>query len=79
MAEIAELKKSEIHAYKKLQKLLIELGEHPYTGTGKPEKLKYDLTGRYSRHIDKKNRLIYAVNDRIVIVYVLSVKGHYGE
>jgi toxin YoeB len=58
---------------------LIELGEHPYTGTGKPEKLKYDLAGRYSRRIDKKNRIIYAINEWIITVYVLSVKGHYGE
>jgi len=39
--EIAELKKSDIPAYEKFVKLIKELHEHPRTGTGKPEIMKY--------------------------------------
>ena len=42
LKQIAELKKSEISAYKKVIKLLVELMEHPYTGTGKPKLLKHE-------------------------------------
>ena len=63
----------------KIQKLLNELREHPTTGTGKPEKLKNDLAGLYSRRIDKKHRLVYAIREQIVTVYVLSAWSHYGD
>jgi toxin YoeB len=59
----------------KLLKLLEELSEHPYTGTGKPEALKYDLAGCWSRRITKEHRLVYQVLDDNIIV--LSAKGHY--
>lgn len=59
----------------KLIKLLEELAEHPYTGTGKPEALKHDLSGQWSRRINKEHRLIYEVSDNTV--YILSAKGHY--
>ena len=73
------LKKYELALYKKLTKLLIELMEHPYRGTGKPEQLKYELIGRYSRRIDKKNRLIYRINEGMKTVFILSAKGHYYD
>jgi toxin YoeB len=47
----------------------------PYQGIGKPEPLKYELTGKWSRRIDRKNRFIYSVeNDTL---YIYSLKGHY--
>ncbi len=55
--------------------LLNEIAEHPYEGTGKPESLKYELSGYWSRRITKEHRLIYEVDgDRVLI---LSAKGHY--
>ncbi len=61
---------------KKLLTLLKELSEHPFTGTGKPEALKYDLAGLWSRRINHEHRLIYEVaGDTIVII--LAAKGHY--
>lgn len=57
--DIQKLKRSEPSAFKKLAKLLLELGEHPETGTGKPEKLKGDLSGKWSRRITDKHRIIY--------------------
>jgi len=59
----------------KILKLVEELSEHPFTGTGKPEALKHDLYGCWSRRINQEHRLVYEVVKDTVIV--LSVKGHY--
>lgn len=61
----------------KLNKLLDELEEHPELGTGKPEKLKYHLSGKWSRRIDRKHRLVYAINYENSSIEVLSAYGHY--
>ena len=60
---------------KKLLTLLEELAEHPLTGTGKPEPLKYELSGCWSRRINREHRLIYEVSEDTI--FVLSAKGHY--
>jgi toxin YoeB len=60
---------------KKLFLLLDEITEHPYTGTGKPEALKHQLSGCWSRRINKEHRLVYEVLDDTVLI--LSVRGHY--
>ena len=62
---------------KKLQKLLNELMEHPTTGTGQPEMLKHNLKGLYSRRINQKHRLVYSIDEEVVIVYVLNAYSHY--
>ena len=60
---------------KKLLVLLNELTEHPFTGTGKPEPLKNNLSGMWSRRINREHRLIYEVEENTV--FILSAKGHY--
>ena len=59
----------------KITLLLEELTEHPFTGTGKPEQLKYELAGLWSRRINQEHRLVYQVFDDVVVI--LSAKGHY--
>ncbi|HBH23193.1 MAG TPA: Txe/YoeB family addiction module toxin [Cytophagales bacterium] len=49
--------------------------KNPYKGIGKPEALKYQLTGKWSRRINKVRRFVYAINDNTLYVY--SLKGHY--
>jgi toxin YoeB len=74
--EIAKHKKAGNKAVlNKILTLLEELKEHPFTGTGKPEPLKHQLTGLWSRRINKEHRIIYEVNTDIVTIY--SVYGHY--
>ncbi len=54
-----------------LKKLLIlfeELAEHPFTGTGKPEPLKHNLSGMWSRRMNKEHRLIYEVEEDKVFI-----------
>jgi toxin YoeB len=62
---------------RKIAGLLKELEEHPYTGTGKPERLKENFSGYWSRRINQEHRLIYSVEENIVTVTVVSAKGHY--
>ncbi len=61
----------------KIIKIVKELSIHPYTGTGKPEALKYELSGFWSRRLNKEHRIIYKVDDHIVTVTVISAMGHY--
>jgi toxin YoeB len=60
---------------KRIKSLKNAIIASPYTGIGKPEPLKYELTGKWSRRIDRKNRFIYCVEDNIL--YIFSLKGHY--
>lgn len=66
-------------AIKKIVTLLKELEEHPFTGTGKPEPLKYNLTGYWSRRINTEHRIVYKVNGEVVEVYVLTMRYHYSK
>lgn len=63
----------------KLEKILIELEAHPHTGIGQPEQLKHKLSGKWSRRINQKDRLVYEIKDKEVIVEVLSAIGHYSD
>lgn len=64
---------------RKIEQIFLELSEHPYSGTGHPEPLRYLSGNIWSRRIDKKNRLRYLVQDEVVIVTVISVLGHYDD
>jgi toxin YoeB len=70
------IKSGDKKSTKRLNQILFELEMHPKEGIGNPEMLKHDLTGLWSRRINKKDRLIYEVQDEIVIVYVVSAMGH---
>ncbi len=61
---------------KKITLLLNEIAFNPYTGTGKPEALKHDFTGKLSRRINGKHRLVYEVFD--IYIKIFSAKGHYN-
>lgn len=64
----------------KLQNLILELREHPRTGTGQVEQLKHCVyTETWSRRINSKHRLIYEIHDTTIIVKVISVYGHYND
>lgn len=80
LEDIEKHKKTGDHSVlKKLQLLLNELQEHPMTGTGQPEKLKHDLKGLFSRRINRKHRLVYAIKEEVVTVHVVSAWSHYGD
>ena len=67
--------KGDLKIQNKISELIKDICKHPFTGIGKPEPLKYELSGLWSRRITRKHRIIYEVfNNRISI---LSMKGHY--
>lgn len=55
--------------------LLKNITQTPYSGLGKPEALKYELAGFWSRRIDREQRLVYKVDGDII--YVVSCRYHY--
>jgi toxin YoeB len=59
---------------KKIADLFAELVEHPRTGTGQVEQLRGDLSGFWSRRIDKGSRMIYRIEDDEVIVIIISAQ-----
>ncbi|MDR3265104.1 MAG: Txe/YoeB family addiction module toxin [Synergistaceae bacterium] len=62
---------------KRINNILKDIDRQPFCGIGKPEPLKGDWQGYWSRRIDEGNRIIYkAENGQIVIVQCC---GHYGE
>lgn len=77
--DLSRLKKNEPQAFKKASKLLAELVEHPFSGSGKPEILKGNRCGQWSRRISQKHRLVYEVIENLVQVYILSSYGHYDD
>ncbi len=60
---------------KKIRKLIEAILQNPYEGIGKPEALKYNLAGCWSRRINKEHRIVYEVSGNKIIVH--SLKGHY--
>ena len=80
MRHLIEWRKSgQKKTLKKISNLFDELREHPTTGTGHVEQLKGNLSGLWSREINKGDRLIYGIEDNRVIVSVVSLKGHCGD
>ena len=67
---------------KKMHKVLCNilkemLRDDPAVGLGKPEKLKHNLSGFWSRRLSQKDRLIYRYDDKSV--YIFAIGGHYDK
>ena len=60
---------------KRINKLIADVKRSPFDGIGKPEPLKENLSGLWSRRIDDTNRLVYAVNETAITV--ISCRYHY--
>jgi toxin YoeB len=59
----------------KIMKLIQETQRTPFEGLGKPEALRGNLSGYWSRRIDQEHRMVYEVTDDLLIVH--SLHGHY--
>jgi len=62
---------------KKISALIDDILKHPYTGIGKPEALKYQLSGSWSRRITHADRLVYSVNIENNSIEIETSRGHY--
>lgn len=60
---------------KRINKLINDVKRSPFVGIGKPEPLKENLAGFWSRRIDDTNRLVYAIDDKEVTI--ISCRYHY--
>lgn len=60
---------------KRVNLLIKDISRSPFDGIGKPEPLKNNLSGWWSRRIDEINRIVYYEQDGII--YVVSCRGHY--
>lgn len=60
---------------KRINKLITDTKRSPFEGIGKPEPLKENLSGFWSKRVDESNRLVYAVNDSHITV--ISCRYHY--
>ncbi|HCT90691.1 MAG TPA: Txe/YoeB family addiction module toxin [Lachnospiraceae bacterium] len=73
--EYCKWQQTDRSALKRINQLIKDMRRNPFDGIGKPEPLRGNLSGFWSRRIDEANRIIYAVEKETVIV--ISCKGHY--
>ncbi|GAB4488660.1 MAG: Txe/YoeB family addiction module toxin [Saprospiraceae bacterium] len=73
--ELFEWADDDFDTFKKIERFLKEISRDPFKGIGKPEPLKHEWKGYWSRRLTDEHRLIYKIeNDMIIIA---SLKGHY--
>ncbi len=64
---------------KRINRLIEDIERNGYSGIGKPEGLKHDLSGWWSRRIDDENRLVYRIAEDGTAAEIAQCKGHYDE
>ena len=69
--------KTDKQTLKKINELIKDSERNGYSGLGKPEPLKEDFSGFWSKRIDEKNRFVYRIKDGIL--EIVSCKGHYKD
>ncbi len=62
---------------KRINQLIKDIQRNPFDGLGKPEPLKNDLSGLWSRRIDDSNRLVYRVSDNTI--EIIQCRAHYSD
>ncbi|MEA3420014.1 MAG: Txe/YoeB family addiction module toxin [Campylobacterota bacterium] len=60
---------------KKINALIKDIKREPFDGLGKPESLKYELSGCWSRRITDEHRLVYEIDENSIII--ISCRYHY--
>jgi len=65
----------DIRILNKINNIIKDIQRNPYKGIGKPEPLKFDLKGLWSRRIDKEHRLVYKKTESEILIY--SCRFHY--
>lgn len=60
---------------KRINRLIEEIKRNPFEGIGKPESLKHHLSGFWSRRIDERHRLVYAIEDETLLI--AQCRDHY--
>ncbi len=66
LQQLEEWKKADAKLLAKIITLIAEVAQDPFSGTGKPEPLKHELKGKWSRRITQEHRLVYEVNTKML-------------
>ncbi len=75
-----KLKSTHNAAYiQRIERMIHQLKESPTVGIGHSEPLKHELSGYWSRRIDRPNRLVYRIDEDSMTVIVQSLIGHYDD
>ena len=72
---LEEWKISDPKLLSKIISLITEVAVDPFNGTGKPEPLKHDLKGKWSRRINQEHRLVYEIKEHSI--WIISCRYHY--
>lgn len=73
--DILYFKKINLKKVERIKQLLRDIQESPFSGIGKPEPLRHDLAGCWSRRIDQEHRLVYRVGQKAI--EILQCRYHY--
>ncbi len=75
-SDLIEWSKTDRKIFIRISDLIEETAKNPFKGTGKPEPLKYQLRGYWSRRITEEHRLVYGVNENEIAI--VSCRYHYS-
>lgn len=67
--------KNDRNVLKKINDLIRDIKRNPFEGRGKPEPLRFQLSGCWSRRIDREHRLVYSISG--TAVHIISCRFHY--
>jgi len=76
-AEYLHWQENDKKILKRINQLLKDIDRNKFEGLGKPEPLKGNYSGWWSRRIDDTNRLIYRIKEDVIEIY--QCKGHYDD
>jgi toxin YoeB len=68
---------SDIKTFRRINELIRDIERHPFKGLGKPEPLRYNLSGYWSRRINDEHRLIYKIENNNICV--IQCRWHYKK
>ena len=77
--DIAYWRSTDRRKYDRIRRLIAAVADDPFEGIGKPERLKGDLAGKWSRRIDQEHRLVYEIVGalEVTVVVILAARCHY--
>jgi len=75
LEDLAWWAKHDAKKLKRIIQLCLDCCSHPESGLGKPEPLRYELSGFWSRRIDQEHRLVYAFDENLVTI--IQCRFHY--
>ena len=75
-SDYVQWQKRDKRMVKRINQLLEDVLRDPFDGIGKPEPLKEDLSGFWSRRIDGEHRLVYACDDSTI--FIIAYRNHYS-